>query len=291
MIAGIVQSCGLIAKPGPTEFVCELRGPSHEGCMWLTCRMIGGSVVPNELKSSHAMKYHQKPFHSPIQTSQLKRGLNWLPFGGRTWFLITVSAATLCLGAVASAGNGQPITRIEEDWKITFGVPDPDLNAPQVSMTMAPSADLNAEYVVFSVNHRTQPDYIAGGLQLQRFFGENCLDYNSSQKKNLMQVSNDVVTFTMSMQVQNGSLTYAVSNGNSQTWGTFGSNGDLALSMSYGASDLSAYDSTTSLNNSQVNFAPNRVQQVARTQVRYYSNGTLVSTDNTQQVTYQYTGG
>jgi hypothetical protein len=39
-----------------------------------------------------------------------------------------------------------------------------------------------------------------------------------------------------------------------------------------------------------VGFGSNRVQQLVRTQVRYYSSGTLLSTDSTQRVLWQYSG-
>jgi hypothetical protein len=199
--------------------------------------------------------------------------------------------ALACIGPGAMAGGGQPITRVEEDWRIEFGTPDPDTNAPQVIMTISPWATLDGPHAVFEVNHKTQPNYSAGGLQLQRWNGEDVVEYKSSHKGNVLSDDNEVTTFTMSMEVQNGSLAFGVSNGNSQTWGTFGHNGYLSLSTSYDGSDLGSYNPDASLTNSRVGFASYRVHRVVRTQVRYFSNNTLISTDSTQHVIHQYDGG
>lgn len=194
------------------------------------------------------------------------------------------------LATQASADNPPNITRIEEDWRITFGTPDPNLNAPQVTMTMSPYAGVNGHHAVFEINAQTQPDYSAGGLQLQRWYGQSCDDYVSPGNPAVMQTANEVVTFTMSMQVQGSTLTFGVLNGNSQTWGSFGNGQSLNLSVGFDGTNLSSYDPQTSLSNSRVGFGSNRIQQAVRTQVRYYANNVLMATDSTQQILGQYTG-
>jgi hypothetical protein len=188
--------------------------------------------------------------------------------------------------------NNQPnITRVEEDWQITVGTPDPNLNAPQVTMVMTPYSSAIGHHAVFEINSQTQPNYTAGGLQLQRWFGcENFADVVSPGNRAVMQTANEVVTFTMSMEVQGSTLTFGVSNGNSQTWGAFGNGGSMNLSVAFDGTNLNSYDSSASLGNSYVGFGSNRVQQVVRTAVRSYSNDTLVSTDSTQQILWQYNG-
>lgn len=202
-------------------------------------------------------------------------------------------AALLCMAPQALAQNGQPITRVEEDWEIDFGVPavDPDLIAPEIDMIIAPNTNLDGgDYAVFEVNHQTQPNPVDGGLQLQHWSSGSPVAWHTSRNQSVVQIANDVATFTLSVQVQNGTLTFGVSNGNSQTWGTFGTNGRFSVSSGTNLADLSGYDPNTSLTRSYVGFAYNRVQRVIRNQVRYYSNGVLQSTNSTAQVMYQYTG-
>ncbi len=234
-----------------------------------------------------------RPFKHKFSQSKSNDHRLLRPLPRHAAFAAVFVTAIVWVGASLSADNGQPVTRIEEDWKIQFGVPDPDLDAPQVTLTISPAGSLDGPHAVFEVNHRTQPEYTAGGLQLQTWVGDSVLDCKSSHKTNVLSVTNDVATFTLSMQAQSGSVTFGVSNGNSTTWGQFGTSGWLSLSAPYSASDFSSYDSTTSLNNaySYVGFGSNRVLQVVRTAVRYYSNGVLVNNDTTQHVIYQYTDG
>jgi hypothetical protein len=212
--------------------------------------------------------------------------------------VIACGALGVCLVAAhvsadnqLNSGPQQNITRVEEDWQITVGTPDPDLNAPQVTMVMSPYSSAIGHHAVFDINSQTQPDYSPGGMQLQRWFGqENFADVVSPGNRAVMQTPNEVVSFTMSMEVQGSTLTFGVSNGQSQTWGAFGNGQSMALSVGFDGTNLNYYDPSTSLSNSYVGFGSNRVQQVVRTAVRYYSSGTLVATDSTQQVLWQYTG-
>lgn len=216
---------------------------------------------------------------------------SWTRSRGRAWIGVLVGTALVWSGQCAWAQKGQPITGIEEDWQVTFGDPEPGSKGPRINMTIAPSSDLTADYVVFEINHQTEPDDVAGGMQVQRWKGKRCLDYRNSQKEGPVRIKNDVVSFTLSMQVQNGSLTFGVLNGDSKTWGKFGVDGWLSLSMIDERGDLSAYDPKISLQKSRVEFDPHRVQRVVRNRIRYYSNGTLVSTDSTKHVIDQYAAG
>jgi hypothetical protein len=158
-------------------------------------------------------------------------------------------------------------------------------------MVMSPISSIIDQHAVFEINSQTQPNYSPGGLQLQRWFGcENFADVTSPGNPAVMQTPNEVVSFTMSMQLQASMLTFGVSNGNSQTWGSFGNGQSLTLSVPFNSTNLNYYDPSTSLSNSYVGFGSNRVQQVVRTAVRYYSSGDLIATDSTQQVLWQYSG-
>jgi len=207
---------------------------------------------------------------------------------GRACIGVLVGAAIVWSGQRGFAQKGQPITGIEEDWQVTFGAPEPGSNGPRINITMAPSSDLTADYAVFEINHQTEPDDVAGGLQVQRWKGKKCIDYRNSRKEGAVRIKNDVITFTLSMQVQNGSLTFGVLNGDSKTWGKFGADGWMSMSMIDERGDLAAYDPKISLRKSRVEIDASHVQRVVRNRIRYYSNGTLVATDSTKQVIDQY---
>jgi hypothetical protein len=210
--------------------------------------------------------------------------------------IVCGALGVMCLATCVSAdnqvnnGSQQTITRVEEDWQITVGTPDPNLNLPQITMVMTPYPGVIGHHAVFEINSQTQPNYSPGGMQLQRWFGqENFADLVSPGNPAVLQTPGEVVTFTMSMEVQGSTLNFGVSNGNSQTWGSFGNGQSMTLSVAFDGTNLNSYDSTQSLANSYVGAGCNRVQQVVRTAVRYYSSGVLVSTDSTQPVLWQYT--
>ena len=128
-------------------------------------------------------------------------------------------------------------------------------------------------------------------MQLQRWWGcENFADVVAPGNSGVLQTQGEVISFTMSMEVQASTLTFGISNGSSQTWGSFGDGQSMTLSVQFDGNNLNSYDSSQSLSNSYVGAGSNRVQQVIRTAVRYYSNGVLTNTDTTQQVLWQYTG-
>ena len=72
------------------------------------------------------------------------------------------------LGAVQPAladATGNTV-RIEEDWYVKIGTPDPYSDSPQITSVIAPSWSLWGRYAVFDMNCATQPGFSSGGVQL-----------------------------------------------------------------------------------------------------------------------------
>lgn len=189
-------------------------------------------------------------------------------------------AAIACAMSPLSSHAGEPIVRIEEDWTVEVGTPDPEKHAPQIIVVVSPTADLSSRHGLFELNHRTLPDYSAGGMQLQVWNGQTNLEKQSSPHTNVLSNVDEVVKFTMRMKVDNGLLQFEVVNGTSETWGVFGNQGNLKSTVSTGLTDLSGYRKSTSTTHSQIGFAKHRVKCLKRTAVRYYSASGLVHTDN-----------
>jgi hypothetical protein len=195
------------------------------------------------------------------------------------------------LWAASARGEGSPqITRIEEDWKIEIGAPDPDNDAPQISIVCAPHGTLSRTHAVFEVNHATQPEYFAGGLQLQRWRGDSMLAFRDHPNHNLAHTNNEIITFTMAMKIDDGQLHFEVLDGSSTTWGAFGDGGHLKSSAATWWNSFSSYDPETSLTQSRVGYASHRVRNLTRTAVRYYSGDSLVASDASERTVHQYTG-
>jgi hypothetical protein len=193
-------------------------------------------------------------------------------------------AATWDISAQSSRAGD--IVRVEEDWVLVLGQPDANLNAPQVATGMSPLAGFNSAYIVFNVNHRSQPTYVPGGLQLQVWTSDVPLLSDDDPHNEVMSQAGETVTWTQQMTLQNGVFTAAIVNGNSQTWGTFGGGGALQASVAATFANLNGYSPNISVANSGVSFAPNRVQSLTLSCVRYYTSDGQVIIDNQVRVAY-----
>lgn len=203
--------------------------------------------------------------------------------------LVAFFATGMCAIAPAADPITQDITRIEEDWELVIEVPEADQEAPQITTVISPSLDLDGIHGVFEINHATQPTYSNGGLQLQVWNGEDLFDYRRARASVLLRTSNEKVTWTSSMSLLHSLnwLRFEISNGQSTTWGTFGNNSELRRGTASYLNRLNSYSPETSVENSRVGFASNRVKKLTLKKVRYYADTTLVSTDETERVVFE----
>ncbi|HVW02054.1 MAG TPA: hypothetical protein VHB77_17015 [Planctomycetaceae bacterium] len=214
-------------------------------------------------------------------------------FARHRWrFLATVLACTTLAVAVSSNGlraqaPSVDIYHIEEDWQLVVSDPDINENGPQVTCTISPS-DMSSAYCAFDLNFHTQPDYLAGGMQLHTWDPLDPIQFANSTHKNLMSISNETVTWTTRMSLYGDNLYFKILNGQSQTWGSFGGTSDnLRLSLPTSLATLNAYSPEVSLENSGVSFASNLVVSQTLMAVRYYdANNNLVLQITTPQVVH-----
>ncbi len=196
-----------------------------------------------------------------------------------------VAAAILAMGTTTIEAS-DPIVRVEEDWTVEIGTPDSEKHAPQIVIVMSPVETLTWKHAIFELNHRSLPDYSAGGMQLQGWLGEFNLDKRSGPDNEVLATVDETVKFTMRMKVDNGCLHFEVVNGTSETWGNFGGQGYLKTSIATGITHLGNYNKTTSTKHSKVAFAKHRVKCLKRTAIRYYSATGLVQTDSTVSIVH-----
>ncbi len=84
------------------------------------------------------------------------------------------------------------------------------------------------------------------------------------------------------MKISGGKVTFDVLNGNSTTWGTFGSPGVLTASLDTPQTGLERYSPEISVRNSRVGYGGHMIKRFYLKEVRYYnSNGTLLLRDTT----------
>ena len=180
--------------------------------------------------------------------------------GTRLWVFRGLLTA-LILSVTASVAMAQDLTivRVEEDWQMVVSTPDPNCDAPQITAALLPQGSTDGQFATFEVNHQDIPEYIAGGMQLQLWNGETAGSSRKFPNPSLLATPDETVTWTQTMEVADGVLTFEVVSGSSTTWGTFGGQGYLRSSVQTGLANLNSYDPHDTIENSGVGYASNRV--------------------------------
>lgn len=175
--------------------------------------------------------------------------------------LSTVLFLVLIASTVTTVKAEEPveIIRVQEKWSLEVGEPNLNKNAPQVSMTMSPHADIEHEFFVLEVNMHGLPTYSAGGIQVQRWNDDQAVAVRNSPITTSLSTTSEVVSWTQELTVQNGTVTFEVIDGSSTTWGNFGGEGYLKSSAATGQENLNSYRPALSILNSGISYAGNRV--------------------------------
>ena len=122
----------------------------------------------------------------------------------------------------ARADDNGHIIRVEEDWYMKIGVPEPGEDSPQITTVMAPSWSTSGNIGVFDLNCATQPNFSSGGVQLQLWYNGDLVQARSNTNWDSIRFSDEEIRYTSIMRIQNNHLSFEITNGSSQTWGTFG---------------------------------------------------------------------
>jgi hypothetical protein len=202
---------------------------------------------------------------------------------------LILGAALFAWGTGTAYLSAEPATgkvmRVEEDWALVVAAPDVGNNSPQVTCTIAP-LDMASGYAAFDINYRTQPNYSPGGLQLHVWNPVEPIVTSDFPAVAMLATPSETITWTQTMQLQEGKLTFQVVNGQSQTWGTFGGD-DQAITVNTHLDNLNAYDPNVSLSNSGVSFGSNRVTSLVLKAVRWYdASGKLIRQVTAPQPVY-----
>ena len=177
--------------------------------------------------------------------------------------------------------------RIEEDWSLQIGVPDPETDSPQISTVLAPSWSLCGKYAVLELNCATQPAFSSGGVQLQLWCDGSIVQSRSNSRWGSLHLENEVIRYTSVMSIKDSHLTFEIINGSSETWDHFGV-GELKVQTETWRTDLNSYDPNFTLSNSQIGFASHRVRRLALERVRYFKADDTVILDYVPRVLHRY---
>ena len=203
----------------------------------------------------------------------------------RVWMSGGVIVFLLVFMSFGSIANGQcHLVRVEEDWELKVATPDVDSNSPQVVCTMTPTQGLDDLYMTFEVNHRSDSYYVAGGVNLLIWRGERHVATRSTPNIAALASGGETITWTQSLEVKDGLLTFEVRNGHSATWGSFGGSETLKAATSTSLPDLNSYSPFTSTRHSGVTFASASVESLTLKRVRFVLDDETVITYECNQL-------
>jgi hypothetical protein len=186
---------------------------------------------------------------------------------------------TALICAQSARAESNRVIRVEEHWTLEIGEPDPDVSAPQTTMVMSPTANLNGIHFLFTLNHVGAPDYQPGGMQVQTWDGADLLEESVANEEGSLQGANEVVHWVQRITLNDGTLTFEVRDGESETWNSFG--GDhLTLHAATSLYSLNGYRPAVSLSESQVNYAENRVVSLTLTKLVWETENGQVHEQN-----------
>lgn len=167
-----------------------------------------------------------------------------------------------CLATCAPYSLAEDVIYIEEHWELSVGGPEYDRCAPQVSLVMSPTGDMDGLHFVFLLNHSTTPDFIPGGLQMQCWDGDMLIQSANSNKTDVFWHDNETVSWVQKLRINDGQVGFDVDDGESQTWGNFGNGDGLIMWTNYQMERLNDYRPAISIGESGITFAGNRVSSL-----------------------------
>jgi hypothetical protein len=197
------------------------------------------------------------------------------------WLNKCLIASGVVFGLSVSGQTTPPaqIIRVEEDWELVVETPDPLTDAPQVSTWMFPSNDQSDGHFGVDLNHAQRPDYEGGGLQTKSYLGEALVDDKLENPGSNLNSNGESVRWTQLIAIVGNELVFAVKNGQSSSWGSFGGP-STAVKLSSNLSNLNDYSPSRSIQSSGIGFAANRVGSLKLVRIRaFLSNGTYIQTD------------
>ena len=190
----------------------------------------------------------------------------------------------VALGVSPAWAVDPQVIQVEEDWELVIAQPDAGNVAPQITCAISPRCHLDNLYATIEFNHKTVPSYATGGVHLQTWSGDYNLSRRDTANNAKLATAGETIAWTTRMKLENYAITFSIQNGQSTTWGTFGS----GLNASYGSSltSLNAYSPGVSVENSGVGYASNRVTSLTLKRVRYTLADGQVFTDDEPRVVH-----
>lgn len=198
------------------------------------------------------------------------------------FFRVLMGMALLIVLRGACLAGDTTVVRVEEDWEVLIGTPDPFLDMPQIVTVFGPADPETGVHAVFELNHGTLPEFGEGGMQLQYWSAETLKGYRRQKAPTEFSTANETVTYTTVTEIENGNLTLSVANGKSRTFGDFGDESSLRIQVKTDIANLNGMGLENSIRHSKVTYGANHVQKFQRTRVRMLNAADEVVATDTQ---------
>lgn len=190
--------------------------------------------------------------------------------------ILCAIAGGICMTAIADrATAGEPsIYMVEENWEMVVREPDGLINSPQVTFFLFPHSLAEGCYFQLQMNYAAEDGYSSGGFRVSAVCQETPVDEERSQVRQTLVTDGDRLEWTAAMAVFDGKLMFAVKDGTSIDWGSFGGPEYLVEMGNNGLTDLSGYTPDASTSNVDIGFGRNRVASIRLKSVRVtYTDG------------------
>ncbi len=185
-------------------------------------------------------------------------------------FAIGVGLQLFLLGICGSL-HAQGVVRVEEDWTLQVIEPDEQLDSPQITTAMQPLGPNSSVLFFLDINHGSDPDYSAGGLQLRVDQNGQCSESKRLLAGEKLSHASETIRWTQVLTRQGAQLKFGVISGQSETWSTFGGP-DAFIDIPAATGFLDTYRPADSLSNSGAVYAGNRVASLTLLRVRLFNN-------------------
>jgi hypothetical protein len=206
--------------------------------------------------------------------------------GARSWVFRILVFSLLIFSTTVALGELPTVVRVEEDWEMVVGTPDPNTNAPQAVCVISPVGHVSSTHATVVLNHQSLLSYEPGGLQLQIWDGEVALSDRLFPNSGVMDQQGERIRWTQSMEISSGYITFEITNGTSTTWGSFGGQGYLKAKVPTELANLNGYSPEVSVSNSGISYAANRVESLRLLGVRLFISSGEQLDDTTSRIVW-----
>jgi len=188
-----------------------------------------------------------------------------LPSPRRAALTALAAAALLTAPPPGHARHDSALVKVEQDWVLVVGKPDSRRCSPQLFFQLYPESggEICCQLLV---NYSDQPQFAAGGVQIQVWQNKTVLDgQDNNPNQAVLTADNETVRFTLVMEIKGARLAFSAINVSSTSWGDVS---QLSVATNYDPLAFETYRTDDTVAKSGILLGSNRVTSLTLAQVR-----------------------